>query len=182
MITLVTGNPNKLKEAKMLLGEHLQSTALDLPELQTEDIEEIVRGKVRAAFAELQTPVLVEDVSYSLAACGNFPGTFIKFWEKGGMHEAIQPLLREKGERGATATCCVGYKDADREIIVLGIAKGRHMERSAGEGWGFDYYFMLDGLDQTFAQMGPEEKIKISHRHNAYTQMRAKLLENGISL
>ncbi len=166
----------------MLLGEHLQSTALDLPELQTEDIEEIVRGKVRAAFTELQTPVLVEDVSYSLGALKNFPGTFIKFWEKGGMHEAIQPFLRENGDRSATATCCIGYKDAEREIVVLGIVNGKNVERSEGEGWGFDYYFMPDGFDQTFAQMGPEEKIKISHRHSAYTQMRAKLLENGISL
>jgi non-canonical purine NTP pyrophosphatase (RdgB/HAM1 family) len=182
MITLVTGNPNKLKEAKMILGEELQSESLDLFEPQTMDLEEIARTKVRQAFEKVKGPVMVEDVSYEVDAVNKFPGVFVKFWEKSGLHDVVLANIEKTGNPKARAICAVAYKDETHELFIRAVVEGRHVPKTDGNGWGFDYYFIPDGYEQSFAQMGPEEKIKISHRFHAYSMLKTKLLENGISL
>ncbi|MEK7072991.1 MAG: non-canonical purine NTP pyrophosphatase, partial [Patescibacteria group bacterium] len=59
-ITLVTGNPKKAAEAALILtGVELEMRSLDVPEIQSYSLEEIVEAKARAAFALVQAPVLV---------------------------------------------------------------------------------------------------------------------------
>ena len=58
-LVFVTSNLGKLREAEAVLGRSLDHRGLDLPELQTLDLEEVVRDKARSAWKQLERPVLV---------------------------------------------------------------------------------------------------------------------------
>jgi inosine triphosphate pyrophosphatase len=74
-LTFVTGNANKLKEVKQMLGAHvptLTNIKLDLPELQGEP-EEVSREKCRLASKEVNGPVIGTCVLRLLCSLDRFP-------------------------------------------------------------------------------------------------------------
>ena len=176
-LTLVTGNPNKAREVAMILGYDIATRAIDLPEIQSFNLEEIVREKAAAAYAIVGSPVLVEDVSFSLAALNGFPGPFIKFWDKQGCHELDDAVARAFDNDRVTVQSGVAYADGAQMLYVESRIEGRVTSRRGpeGGGWGFDFYFIPDGFDQTFAELGSEAKNKTSHRSLAFAAMREKL-------
>lgn len=169
MITLVTGNPNKAKELQTILkNEEIVTAALELPEIQSMSLEEIVRAKVRAAFDEVGSPVVVEDVSFEIEALGGMPGPFVKWWAKAAGYEPALTVCEKESEWSAIARCGAGYCDGERTMYAEGVVKGRMTQKSEGEGFGFDFYFIPDGYDQTFAALGLDVKNQISHRALAF--------------
>ena len=90
-----------------LVGErprcNLERVKVDLPELQAATTTEVALEKARAAFVQLQKPVVVEDAGIELDAFGGFPGPFIKFWEVLGGLESICRAVDGPGERGVVA-------------------------------------------------------------------------------
>ena len=56
--------------------------------------------------------------------------------------------------------------------LFEGRVDGRIIEEPRGTaGFGYDPVFMPDGCDQTFAEMGDEEKNSISHRGRAMRKL-----------
>lgn len=163
-IYLVTGNANKRREFQTLLPDDFdfKSIELDLPELQSFDTRSLITDKVQRAYEEAGKPVMVEDVSVGLDHLNGFPGPFIKFVEqqlgKGGIYALAG------GEKPATVTSTIGYYDGHRLIVAEGIVHGTVVAPRGENGWGFDFCFVLDGHDKTFAEMGADRKSKVSHR------------------
>lgn len=180
MITLVTGNPNKAAEfAKLLAGTEIRTAPLEIPEIQSFDLEEIVRAKVEHAQRALGGAVLVEDVSLDLEVLGGFPGPFVKFWAKNVGHDTAVGLIEKTGKDKATIRCGFGYADGTRVIYVEGKISGRFVPRRGETGFGFDFYFVPDGETQTFSEMG-ERKSEIGHRRLGLDAMCRRLKEEGI--
>jgi inosine triphosphate pyrophosphatase len=176
MITLVTGNPNKLKELQVIMaGVEMTSVSIDVPEIQSMDLEEIVRAKVRAAFDAVGGPVIVEDVSFEIAALGGMPGPFVKWWAKTAGFEPALIVCESAGNWTARARCGSAYCDGTRVEYAEGVVTGRLTSKSGTEGFGFDPYFIPDGYDQTFAQLGLDMKNQISHRARSFRMLREKL-------
>jgi Xanthosine triphosphate pyrophosphatase len=71
-LVFVSSNLGKLREAQEVLGMTLDHQALDLHEIQSLSLEEVVRHKARTAYARIGRPVLVEDTSLELAGLGGF--------------------------------------------------------------------------------------------------------------
>ena len=69
-LVFVTSNLGKLREAEAVLGCKLNHRALDIDEVQSLDLEEVVRHKAASAYGRLGSPVLVEDTSLELAGFG----------------------------------------------------------------------------------------------------------------
>lgn len=180
-IMLVTSNPNKAREIEAILnGCAIITQALSIPEIQSFSLREIVEAKARAAYALVQKPVLVEDVAFDIAAFGGFPGPFIKFWEQNVGHDRGVALARAAGDMRATARCGVGYCDENAFLYAEGIAEGTLTERCGTEGFGFDFYFVPEGYDQTFAELGIAVKNAISHRKRGMEGMRDELHSRGL--
>lgn len=176
MITLVTGNPNKLKELQAIFsGVKMRTEALDIPEIQSLDLEEIVRAKVRAAFDAVGGPVIIEDVSFEIAAMKGMPGPFVKWWAKTAGYEPALAVCEKAGDWSALARCGAAYCDGERVEYVEGVLSGRMTQKSEGEGFGFDYYFVPDGYDETVAELGMDVKNQISHRALAMSALRARI-------
>lgn len=173
MLTFITGNEHKRVEVERLLGRSLASEALSLEEIQSLDLEPVVRHKATRAYALLQRPVLVEDTGLAVAAWNGFPGALIKWLLVSLGVEGICRLLREERNRSATATTLFGYCD-DRELRVFpGSVTGVIVEAPRGNaGFGWDALFQPRGSLYTFAEMSGEEKDRFSMRRLALEQLR----------
>lgn len=53
---------------------------IELDEIQSLDLGEIVEHKVEQAYEKAQRPILVEDTALEFCALGKLPGTFIRFF------------------------------------------------------------------------------------------------------
>ena len=95
--------------------------------------------------------------------------------------DRINRLLRELGEttdRQAKFICAVAIANPDGEIVLEteGICSGEILFSTRGTGgFGYDPIFYMAARKQTFAEMSPETKAKISHRGVAFAQLMPEL-------
>lgn len=92
-ITFITGNQKKADNLARLIGMSVEHIKLDLDEIQSLNLREVVEHKARQAYEKVQRPILVEDVSLEFETLGRLPGTFIKFFISEMSHEDICRLL-----------------------------------------------------------------------------------------
>jgi len=171
-LIFVTGNTQKLIEAKKILGmPSLENKKLDLPELQG-TAEEIVKEKAKMAFKQLQKPCFVDDTSLYFDAWGGLPGPYVKaFVENVGVDNF--PNLLEGKDNSATAVCTIGYAKSKTEVYTFrGEIKGKIVSPGGRDIFSWDRVFMPNGYDVRFAEMAPEEKNAISHRKIAFEKFR----------
>ena len=175
-ITLVTGNPGKLRELQAILPNHFafEAHSLDLTEIQSLDSKEIVADKLKRAYDIIQGPVVVEDVAVELDDLKGLPGPFYKFFRE-QMGDII--LLRLSNGPGSKVTvrCTAGYYDGTDLIFGEGVLRGTVEEPRGENGFGFDPVIMPEGERRTMAEMTPDEKNAISHRGLAFKDLAAKL-------
>lgn len=167
-ITLVSGSEHKLKEWRRIVPSEydFDNVVVELEEIQSSDLEEIVTDKAKRAYEKVQKPVVVEDVSASLEHLNGMPGPFIKFFEQALGDDALFQLAKQSGER-ALITDLIAYYDGKQTIIARGEVAGIVVPMRINSGWGFDCCFVPDGSDKTYSEMTLAEKDAISHRSKA---------------
>jgi len=172
-LVFVTSNVGKLREAESVLGVALEHHALDLEELQSLDLEEVVRHKAAAAFERLGRPVLVEDTGLELTGLGGFPGPLVKFLLACVGPEGISAVARCFGDDAATARCVACASDGERTVLGIGAVPGRIAAAPRGSlGFGWDSVFVPDAGDgRTYAEMPEADKNAISHRRLALSDL-----------
>jgi non-canonical purine NTP pyrophosphatase (RdgB/HAM1 family) len=176
-VTFITGNQNKADYLAKFLGLPVRHQKVDLDELQSLDLREIVDHKVRQAYEVVQSPVLVEDVALEFSAFGRFPGTFIKFLVDEIPFETICRML-DGLSRDAVARCVFGYYDGNEVQFFEGSLKGRISENPAGEnGFGWDKIFIPEGYDITRAEMNESDNEKTYTTIKPFEELRRFLSE-----
>lgn len=175
-IALITGNVGKLKELQALAPDRLDITSrsLDLPEIQSLDVREVVEDKVRRAYEQVQSPVIVEDVSTGLDELQGLPGPFFKFFEK-TLGKRTLLILSKEAEPRVAIRCVAAYYDGSTMLFGEGIVKGRVVEPRGENGFGFDFTVVPDGETRTMAEMSMEEKNAMSHRGQAMRNLLTQL-------
>lgn len=172
----VTGNPGKLAEAERLCGVEIQAADIDLPEIQSLDIEEVLRAKATEAFQRLRQPVVVDETALELAAFNGFPGVLIKWMLQSLGAEGLARSARDLGDPRASAKCGLLYRSEDRELFAQGVTNGQLVVPPRGEGgFGWDSVFQPDGHDLTYAELSGPAKDSISHRGLAWRNLKARL-------
>lgn len=169
-IVFVTGNNGKFSEAKSILAakqiELLQNTG-GYPELQEDDLEPIASFGAKWAAEKLQIPVMVDDSGLFINVLNGFPGPYSAFVENKMGNKKVLKLMEDEEDRTAVFKSVIGYCEPGKEAIVFtGTVEGTisFEERGTG-GFGYDPIFEYNG--RTFAEMGDEEKNKLSHRRRA---------------
>lgn len=158
--TFITGNQQKADYLARYLELPVDHVKLDLDEIQSMDLKEIVGHKVRQAYDHIKSPVIVEDVSLEFEALGGLPGPFIKFFVERVPFETMCQLLDGKS-RKATARCVFGYYDGENLKLFEGSMDGEVPQVPMGEGgYGWDKIFIPQGYTQTRAQMSEEDDQK----------------------
>jgi len=178
--TLVTSSPHKAEEIAAITGHTFPASALDLPEIQSLDLREVLRHKAREAYGRLGRPVVVEDVSLELNGLNGFPGPLVKWLLKAAGPQGLIALCRGAGEWRARAVCGVLGWDGVHETWAEGIVEGTIAPEPRGvSGFGWDPVFIPDGRERTFAEMKADEKNAVSHRGTAWRGLISRLKADG---
>jgi XTP/dITP diphosphohydrolase len=183
-LVIATRNPGKLLELRALMRE-LPLVLLDLnsfPSVKT--IAEtgttfVVNASLKAAGYAIQIGemTLADDSGLEVDALGGAPGVRSARYAGDGASdlERVQKLLGELShvrlpERTARFVSVIAIAGREGEILNLstGVCEGRIAEAPRGaNGFGYDPVFVPHGYDQTFAEVPPELKNRISHRGKA---------------
>lgn len=165
-IVFITGNQKKADYLGQLLGHPIDHVKVELDELQSLDLKEVVKHKLHQAYEHAHRPVLVEDVALEFTAFKRLPGTFIKWFLEEFSQEELCRLVDGK-DRGVTARCVFGYYDGNTETYFEGSLKGALPEHPAGAGgYGWDAIFIPEGYSVTRAELSPEDD------HRTYLQIK----------
>ncbi len=175
-LVFVTSNLGKLREAESVLGVPLVHRALDLAEIQSLDIEEVVRQKALAARERLDRPILVEDTSLELVGMKGFPGPLVRWLLASVGPEGICRLADAFADRRAVVKCLACAAGGGEEAFGLGTVEGTITKAPRGrQGFGWDSVFRPAGGPKTYAEMSDGEKNKISHRRLALEALKKAL-------
>jgi len=162
-VTFITGNQNKADYLAKYLGVSIEHHKLDLDEIQSLNLSDIVEHKVKQAYEVLKTPVIVEDVSLEFCALGRLPGPFIK-WFLDDMELVDLCRLVDGKDRSAVGRCMFGYYDGERLELLEGSINGVVTNTPAGEtGFGWDPIFVPEGYDVTRAELSEADYEKVYH-------------------
>lgn len=179
-ITFITGNAGKAEEVSRYLGLEIDHHSLDLEEIQSLDLEEVVKDKAMHAYEKIGKPVLVEDVSFVFHAFGKLPGPFIKWFLKELDNEGLCRLVDGK-DRHCIATVCYGYCDGEKVHLFDGSMAGTISDSPKGSNsFGWSSIFIPEGHDRTYAEMADEERASFAMRNKALKGVREFLLKNHL--
>ncbi len=174
-LVVITSNENKLSEINKILGTNHKVSTIDVPEIQSLNINEVITAKAKAAYQKIKKPVLVTDVSLEIEGLNKLPGPFIKFFLLTLGTEGTVALLRGKGTR-AKAIEAIAIYDGNSLKIFKGVMTGILVPKNRGmNGFGFDKVFVPNGYTKTFAQMPTNLKNNISHRAIALKKLKKYL-------
>ncbi len=177
MIYFVTSNKGKFAEAQNIIPDLVQ---LDIgyTEIQADTLEEVVLFGMRELSSRLNAPFIIEDAGLFIDALNGFPGVYSAYVQKTIGNEGILKLMDGAEKRDAVFRSIVGYSAPGRDhVIFKGELRGRICFEPRGTGgFGYDPIFEVDG--KTVAEMGIEEKNRISHRGRSMMALRI-WLEGG---
>lgn len=197
MIKLIfaTRNSGKIKE----VGNILKDDNIELVSLLGLDdeleiiedgytFEENAKIKAGVVYHTFRVPVIADDSGLSVDQLGGKPGVYSARYagEYASDEENNQKLLFELNRypepHPAKFICSAVYFDGNDYINTMGEVKGRIIKKARGyNGFGYDPLFIPDGYNMTTAELGLDEKNKISHRAIAFRKLGSliiKTLEN----
>ena len=196
-LVIATHNAGKLKEISALLAPYgmncVSAGSLGLPEpaeTGTTFIENALI-KARAAAEGSGLPALADDSGLCVDALGVRPGVYTADWAERQWFEGqpgrdwymamgkVEGLLCEQGpdvDRSGRFVCVLAIAWPDGGSVVYeGEVRGSLTWPPRGAlGFGYDPVFVRKGDTQTFAEIDPEAKHRISHRADAFAKLVAE--------
>lgn len=194
-LLLATTNTGKLREIEAILEGAPVSLvtlgawpAIPEPEETGETFAENARLKALYYAQATGLPAVADDSGLEIAALGNAPGVHSARWhgtDYAFKFRKIRELLHERGLSGSAArfVCHIALARDGRIVYEAeGIVRGELAEEPrGGNGFGYDPIFFYPPLHRTLAELAPAQKSAVSHRGQAFSQLRAYLLRSHSS-
>ena len=196
-ILLASNNQKKRAELERLLAPlgHRLLTPADLGGLpEVEEDQPTFRGnaalKAVSAARAARRWALADDSGLEVEALGGAPGVrSARFAGEHGDDAANNAALLERlagvaeERRGARFVCALALADPGGRLRleVEGSVRGRILAAPRGrDGFGYDPLFLFTeegwpGSGRSFAELGPEEKARVSHRGRALRRLAEQL-------
>lgn len=191
-LVIATRNEKKRREIEELLkGLDAEVRSLrDFPDVP-EVVEEGRSFKENAARKAIEVAkftgkmALADDSGLEVEVLGGEPGVHSARFagEEQDDRANIQKLLKlmegvPMEKRGARFKCCIAIAKPDGLVkAVEGACEGLiGLQLEGSYGFGYDPVFIIPGYNQTFAQLGPKVKNRISHRARALKKAKKLLL------
>ena len=158
-LVFATNNAHKLEEIRAILGDKVEILSLndinchaDIPET-ADTLQGNAALKAQYIYENYGLDCFADDTGLEVEALNGAPGIY----------------SASRKARFRTVICLI---EGGEEHFFEGIVNGSIIrERKGGAGFGYDPVFMPDGYSETFAEMGNDEKNKISHRARAVQKL-----------
>ncbi len=188
-LLLATRNGHKTREIQRILGAKFAVSDLskhaDIPK-PTENgktFEENAILKAIAVSKELPNLVVADDSGLEVDALNGAPGIYSARYagenatDRANIEKLLSELARQSipaDERKARFRCVIAVASDSKLLRTFeGVVYGTIADLPRGSrGFGYDPIFQPNGSDQTFAEMAPQLKNKISHRAKAIAALR----------
>ena len=188
-LVFATNNAHKLEEIRAILGDKVEILSLndinchaDIPET-ADTLQGNAALKAQYIYENYGLDCFADDTGLEVEALNGAPGIYSARYAGGEGHDSeanMKKLLAEmqdKDNRKARFRTVICLIEGGEEHFFEGIVNGSIIrERKGGSGFGYDPVFMPDGYSETFAEMGNDEKNKISHRARAVQKLCEYLL------
>lgn len=183
-LVFATNNAHKLEEIRAILGDKVEILSLndinchaDIPET-ADTLQGNAALKAQYIYENYGLDCFADDTGLEVEALNGAPGIYSARYAGGEGHDSeanMKKLLSEmqdKDNRKARFRTVICLIEGGEEHFFEGIVNGSIIrERKGGAGFGYDPVFMPDGYLETFAEMGNDEKNKISHRARAVQKL-----------
>lgn len=182
-IIFATNNAHKLEEAQQILGSMYSlitprdcGITEDIPE-DRDTIEGNALQKARYVYDKTRMNCFADDTGLEVEALDGAPGVRSARYAGDGHDFAentrlLLSNLSGKDNRSARFRTVIALILDGKEYLFEGEVRGRITEEPAGgQGFGYDPVFIPEGYSETFAQMDPVEKNRISHRGEAVAKL-----------
>lgn len=181
-IRFLSGNEHKIAEVKKILepvGVEIISVPQKIEELQTENVERLVRDKLIKAFERIGRPLFVEHTGLYLDGLNGLPAGLTQiFWDRLEA-DKFSALVRGLANATVIAKTVLGYCDGKQIHLFEGAVKGTVPEAPKGpRHFQWDCVFIPDGHTETFAEMG-DKKNDLSMRRKALDAFAAFIKSSG---
>lgn len=192
-LVIASHNKGKLREIGALVApfgmEAISAGELGLPEPEETGTTFAENALIKARSAATKgLPALADDSGLEVAALGGRPGVYTADWAERQWFEGepgrdwymamgkVEGMLAAMGpdvDRSASFVCTLALVWPDgEELVVEGRAQGSLIWPPRGAlGFGYDPVFVATGMDQTYAEIDPEQKHAISHRADAFAKL-----------
>lgn len=181
---MATNNEHKLREIRQILGSRFQVKGLadigcntDIPET-SETLQGNALQKARYVAEHFGVDCFADDTGLEVDALGGAPGIYTARYGSingyGDSHDAnanircILDKLSGQTCRTARFRTVIALVRGGKEYLFEGRVEGRIVQQLRGtQGFGYDPIFEVQDTGLTFAEMGPDEKNRLSHRGRA---------------
>lgn len=191
-LIFATGNENKMKEIRMILGDldyeilSMKEAGIDVDIVEDgKTFEENAMIKAKAISKIANCLVLADDSGLEVDYMDKQPGIMSARWmgEDTSYRIKNQKIIDNlegvpKEQRTARFVCAIAVAFPDGKVITKrGTIEGIIGYEERGEnGFGYDPIFFVPEYGKTTAELSPEEKNKISHRGKALRMMKPELI------
>jgi XTP/dITP diphosphohydrolase len=182
-LVVASHNQGKIEEISALLApfaiDAISAGALGIaePEETGDSFEANAALKAKAAADASGLPALADDSGLVVPALGGAPGIYSARWAGPAKDfgAAMQRVHRELGGRDRSAifvaVLALAWPDGGIELF-RGEVPGSLVWPPCGErGFGYDPMFVPAGGSETFGEIEPARKHKISHRAHAFARL-----------
>ncbi len=192
-LIMATNNEHKLREIRQILGAEFDVKGLadigcheDIPET-SDTLEGNALQKARYVRERYGLDCFADDTGLEVEALGGEPGVVTARYgglngygddhdTAGNIRCLLHKLQGQSNRRARFRTVIALIRDGE-ERLFEGIVEGRIVNELRGtDGFGYDPVFEPEETGLTFAEMGPEEKNRISHRGRATQKLAEYLL------
>jgi len=190
-LIFATGNENKMKEIRMILGDldyeilSMKEAGIDVDIVEDgKTFEENAAIKATAISEIANCVVLADDSGLEVDYMDKQPGIMSARWmgedtsyriKNAKIIENLEGVPDEK--RTARFVCAIAAAFPDGRVVTKrGTIEGIIGYEERGEnGFGYDPIFFLPERGKTTAELSPEEKNEISHRGKALQMIKEEL-------
>ncbi len=183
-LTFASNNHHKLEEVR----QKLNGTLISIAGLEESGIKEELHEtgdtleanafqKANRVYSKFGLNCFADDTGLEVEALGGRPGVYSARYagENASFKENVNKLMAEmegKTNRKARFRTVISLVLDATEFKFEGIVNGHIAEYPTGQlGFGYDPVFIPEGHTETFAEMKPDKKNKISHRGQALEKL-----------
>lgn len=135
-ITLVTGNNEKVRDARLALGVfdiEVEQASTEVDEIQHHEPVEIALAKAVAVYKIKNQPLVINDSSWSIPALNGFPGGYMKDITAWLTTNDFLALMGDKDDKQIILHEVVVYIDKNGSKVFEAIRRGVFIEQPAGK-------------------------------------------------